>query len=132
MITIGLYIRLGPIKEALKQRRKEGLRKMPRHKYEHGWDHNKPEKGYSTCYRCGLSVKTYKTKKGGLPSCDEVQSEEYIIKQYLKMRPLCTISHPPLACMKCKGRIIPQHCDIIRREWGKILVETGLIIDLTH
>jgi len=128
VIMIGLYIRIGPIKEALEQRRKEGLRKMARHE----WDHNKPEKGYSVCYVCGLKVKTYRYKKGGLPSCDEVQSEEYKIKQFLKMRPLCTVSTPPLACMECKGRIRPEDCDIIRREWGKKLVETGLIIDLTH
>ena len=98
----------------------------------HEWDHNKPEKDHSTCYRCGLSVKTYRIKKGGLPSCDYVQSEEYIIEQYKKMRPLCTLTHPPVACYECEGRIRPEHCDIIRREWGKILAETGLIIDLTH
>lgn len=98
----------------------------------HEWDHNKPDKGYSTCYTCKLSVKTYRIKKGNLPSCDYVQTEEYRIKQIKKYEIPCVESTPPLACLDCEGRIKAEICDIMRREWGKRLAETGLIIDLTH
>jgi len=36
----------------------------------HSWEHDKPKKGYSTCSKCSLKVKTYKIKKGGLARCD--------------------------------------------------------------
>ena len=42
----------------------------------HSWNYEK-EPDYAICENCGLKVKEYKVKRGGLPRCDPSKALEY-------------------------------------------------------
>lgn len=73
----------------------------------HEWDRNSPMKGWATCSRCGLPVKTYKIRKGGLPKCLGIQRR-------LFKRPPCAALRPVQACFICPGRHREDICDQLR------------------
>jgi len=92
----------------------------------HEWDDNKPQEGFSTCFNCKLEVKTYRIKKGGLPTCEEVKSPEFIQKKHEKDKAQCLESTPMLSCFKCKGRLDPKICDFLREQGGVIPKKTDI------
>ena len=71
--------------------------------------------------RCGLTVKTYRIKKGNLPTCEQVLSKK---KQQVKLdhRPPCLDPElnlkPVVACFDCPGRISLKKCESLRLMGG--------------
>lgn len=70
----------------------------------HEWDRNSPIEGWAICSRCGLSVKNYRIRKGGLPKCLGMQRKLFEL-------PPCARARPPQACFTCPGRYTEDICD---------------------
>ena len=73
---------------------------------KHRWDRNEAT-GLSTCKRgCGIIVKTYRIKHGGIAPCNP------------KVPPipkcLNNDERPPRACVSCSGRMDDAKCDRMR------------------
>jgi len=79
----------------------------------HEWDKNTPSEGWSTCVRCGMSVKTYKARKGGLPTCEK--HRQFLIQAKLDEKPPCEYDKRAIACLKCRGRFDTRICDSLRK-----------------
>jgi len=79
----------------------------------HEWDKNTPSEGWARCAKCGMEVKTYRIRKGGLPTCEEfeLQQEASTRKQTkLDEKPPCSTDKTALACLKCPGRLDINLC----------------------
>ena len=91
----------------------------------HSWDKNTPSKGYSTCANCGISVKTYRIRKGRLPSCDPERRKQATIEGVINYIPPCMDGdknvNPVISCFNCPGRIKVQKCDNLKKQGGFIL-----------
>jgi len=65
-----------------------------------------------------MEVKTYKIRKGGLPTCEEfVQQQLSRAQKQLKLdeKPPCDTDKSSLACLKCHGRFSTKVCDDLRK-----------------
>uniref|UniRef100_A0A6M3MGM4 Uncharacterized protein n=2 Tax=viral metagenome TaxID=1070528 RepID=A0A6M3MGM4_9ZZZZ len=86
----------------------------------HEWDKNTPSEGLSTCAKCFMEVKTYRIRKGGLPTCEkflllktlnEAKAALGPGKQTkLDEKPPCEHNKTALACLKCPGRLDIKLC----------------------
>ena len=74
----------------------------------HDWEHNSPTAKQSTCQNCGLRVKTWRIKKGGLGKCLGEQRK-------LFQKPPCAEKLPPQACIECPGRLNENTCNQLRQ-----------------
>lgn len=82
----------------------------------HEWDRNAPAEGWATCANCGMEVKIYKIRKGGLPTCDEfTQQLREAHQSKLDEKPPCEHDKSSLACLKCPGRFDTKLCDNLRK-----------------
>lgn len=90
----------------------------------HEWDR---EGKTATCIRCGLTVPTYKIRKGGLTSCDQQQSlvqatlEKLLVMdaEEVQEAAMCLQGvNPIVACFSCPGRIDAKKCERLRIEGG--------------
>lgn len=77
----------------------------------------------ASCVRCGLTVATYKIRKGGLPTCDQEQAfaqatlEKLLIEE--KEVAMCLDGLKPIAsCFSCPGRLNAKKCERLRIEGG--------------
>ena len=86
----------------------------------HEWDKNTPSEGLSRCAKCGIEVKTYRIRKGGLPTCQKFQHMQAIENHFgpveeleqtkLDEKPPCDTDKTALACLKCPGRLDINLC----------------------
>ena len=72
----------------------------------HSWQEG-AEKGYLRCEKCGLVVKSYKVKRGGLPPCKPkinfIESKEFVIRC-----PECEKLVPnTIFCINCSKQLHP-------------------------
>jgi len=83
----------------------------------HEWDRNSPTEGWATCANCGINVKNYRIRKGGLPTCDEYTQQQRKSQKQSKLdeKPPCQHYKSSLACLKCPGRFDTKLCDNLRR-----------------
>ena len=65
-----------------------------------------------------MEVKTYRIRKGGLPTCDEFTQQQRIVESKqtkLNEKPPCDTDRTALACLKCPGRLDINLCNNLRK-----------------
>ena len=87
----------------------------------HEWDKNTPSEGWAKCANCGMEVKTYRIRKGGLPTCEKFRLQQEIAARVileperkqtkLDEKPPCDTDKSSLACLKCPGRLDINLCN---------------------
>lgn len=77
----------------------------------HKWDFEL-EPGYVHCRRCGMRVKTYEVKRGGLPRCEPPPEPA-------PPTPVCltTDLRPLISCFACEGRLDDKLCARMRKAY---------------
>lgn len=92
----------------------------------HEWDRNQPSEGYARCINCGMVVRAYKVRKGGLMTCDEyrakVTRQTKLEDHEEKEHAMCLVGKRFTLsidiCILCDGRIRPARCEQLRHEAG--------------
>lgn len=72
----------------------------------HIWKRDDPTEGMATCQRCGIPVKEYRIKLGGITACREILPENVIIKEH-DSELLEVLDNHLVICGKC-GQTVPD------------------------